>query len=80
MNKNICLTTDSYKLNHWNQYPKGTEIVYSYFECRKGSKFAETPFFGLQYIIKNHLIGVVVTRDKIENAATLCKAHFGDEK
>jgi len=80
MNKNICLTTDSYKLNHWNQYPKGTEKVYSYFECRKGSKFAETPFFGLQYIIKNHLEGVVVTRQKIENAAKVCKAHFGDEK
>lgn len=80
MNKNICLTTDSYKLNHWNQYPAGTEKVYSYFECRKGAKFAETPFFGLQYIIKNHLEGVVVTREKIENAAKLCKAHFGDEK
>ncbi len=80
MNKNICLTTDSYKLNHWNQYPKGTEKVYSYFECRKGAKFAETPFFGLQYIIKNHLEGTVVTRQKIESAATLCKAHFGDEK
>lgn len=80
MNKNICLTTDSYKLNHWDQYPAGTEKVYSYFECRKGAKFAETPFFGLQYIIKNHLEGVVVTREKIENAAKLCKAHFGDEK
>ena len=80
MNKNICLTTDSYKLNHWNQYPAGTEKVYSYFECRKGAKFAETPFFGLQYIIKNHLEGVVVTREKIENAARLCKAHFGSEK
>jgi nicotinamide phosphoribosyltransferase len=80
MNKNICLTTDSYKLNHWNQYPAGTETVYSYFECRKGAKFAETPFFGLQFIIKNHLEGVVVTREKIENAARLCKAHFGDEK
>ena len=80
MNKNICLTTDSYKLNHWNQYPAGTEKVYSYFECRMGAKFAETPFFGLQYIIKNHLEGVVVTREKIENAAKLCKAHFGDEK
>jgi len=67
-------------LNHWNQYPVGTEKVYSYFECRKGAKFAETPFFGLQYIIKNHLEGVVVTREKIENAAKLCKAHFGDEK
>ena len=80
MNKNICLTTDSYKLNHWNQYPAGTEKVYSYFECRKGAKFAKTPFFGLQYIIKNHLEGVVVTREKIENAAKLCKAHFGSEK
>ena len=80
MNKNICLTADSYKMGHWNQYPDGTEKVYSYFECRKGAKFAETPFFGLQYIIKNHLEGVVVTREKIENAAKLCKAHFGDEK
>lgn len=80
MNKNICLTTDSYKIAHWNQYPKGTEIVYSYFECRKGAKFAETPFFGLQYIIKNHLEGVVLTREMIEKAAKLCKAHFGDEK
>jgi nicotinamide phosphoribosyltransferase len=80
MNKNICLTTDSYKLNHWNQYPKGTEKVYSYFECRKGAKFAETPFFGLQYIIKNHLEGIVVTREKIENASKVCKAHFGDER
>jgi len=67
-------------LNHWNQYPAGTEKVYSYFECRKGAKFAETPFFGLQFIIKNHLEGVVVTREKIENAAKLCKAHFGSEK
>ena len=80
MNKNICLTADSYKMGHWNQYPAGTEKVYSYFECRKGAKFAETPFFGLQYIIKNHLEGVVVTREKIENAAKLCKAHFGSEK
>lgn len=79
MNKNICLTTDSYKLTHWNQYPKDTEKVYSYFECRKGAIFAETPFFGLQYIIKSHLEGVVVTRENIENAAKLCRAHFGNE-
>ncbi len=26
MNKNICLTTDSYKLNHWNQYPAGSKL------------------------------------------------------
>jgi nicotinamide phosphoribosyltransferase len=78
--KNICLTTDSYKLNHWNQYPIGTQYVYSYFECRKGARFADAPFFGLQRIILDHLVGVVVTRAKIEKAARLCKAHFGNEK
>lgn len=74
------MASDSYKYPHWNQYPKDTEKVYSYFECRKGAKFSETPFFGLQYIIKKHLVGEVVTREKIEAAAKLCKIHFGDEK
>lgn len=36
---NIVTKTDSYKLNHWNQYPQGTETVYSYFESRKGAAF-----------------------------------------
>ena len=79
-NTNICLQTDSYKLNHWNQYPKGTQAVYSYFESRKGALFPYTVFFGLQYIIKKYLIGQVVTREKIEQASLLAKAHFGDEK
>jgi nicotinamide phosphoribosyltransferase len=77
---NIITKTDSYKLNHWNQYPKGTQIVYSYFESRKGAKFDNTVFFGLQYTLKAYLEGVVVTREKIEEAASLCKAHFGSEK
>lgn len=77
---NIILKTDSYKLNHWNQYPKGTEHVYSYFECRKGAKFETTPFFGLQYILKRHLEGQVVTRNDIEDAALLSKHHFGNDK
>lgn len=76
---NICTSSDSYKENHWYQYPKNTEIVSSYFECRKGAMFPETPFFGLQYIIKKHLEGQVVTREHIENAAIICKNHFGDE-
>lgn len=77
---NIILKTDSYKLNHWNQYPKDTEVVYSYFEARKGATFPYTVFFGLQSILKKHLVGQVVTRAKIELAASLCRAHFGDEK
>lgn len=77
--KNIITQTDSYKLNHWNQYPEGTEYVYSYFESRNGAKFNKTPFFGLQYILKKYFIGQVVTKEKIEQAAILCKAHFGND-
>lgn len=29
--KNMALMTDSYKLSHWKQYPKGTVKIHSYF-------------------------------------------------
>jgi nicotinamide phosphoribosyltransferase len=74
---NIIFQTDSYKLNHWNQYPEDTEVVYSYFESRHGAAFPYTIFFGLQAILKKYLVGQVVTRAKIERAAALCLAHFG---
>lgn len=77
---NIIIETDSYKFgSHWNMYPKGTTNVFSYFECRKGSKYDKSLFFGLQYILKRHLAGKVVTREKIERAAALSKAHFGND-
>ncbi len=75
---NIITRTDSYKLNHWNQYPKGTEYVYSYFESRKGAKYDETVFFGLQAILTT-IAGAVVTREGIDSAEKLCKAHFGSD-
>jgi nicotinamide phosphoribosyltransferase len=75
---NIITRTDSYKLNHWNQYPKGTQYVYSYFESRKGATFDETVFFGLQAILKT-IAGTVVTQEGIDDAAKLCKAHFGSD-
>jgi len=74
---NIILKTDSYKLNHWNQYPKGTSKVYSYFESRKGALFPYTVFFGLQYILRKNLCGRVVTQKAINEAEALCQAHFG---
>ena len=77
---NIVLATDSYKLNHWAQYPKGTEKVYSYFESRAGAEYPYTVFFGLQYIIKKYLTGRVVTQEMIDNAEELAKFHFGDAK
>ena len=77
---NIEIKSDSYKFNHWNQYPKNTEAVAAYFESRIGARFDETVFFGLQALIIDHLLGAVVTRTGIEKAARLAKAHFGSEK
>ncbi len=71
---NIILCSDSYKLSHYRQYPSGTEHVFSYFESR-GGEFDNTVFFGLQYIIKKYLKGVVVTSEKIEQAETISKKH-----
>jgi len=48
MKHNICTLTDSYKISHYDMYPKDTEVVYSYFESRKGAKYNKTLFFGLQ--------------------------------
>jgi nicotinamide phosphoribosyltransferase len=74
---NILLRTDSYKVTHWRQYPPGTQFVYSYFESR-GGKFHDVVFFGLQYYLKRYLEGQVVTQEKIDEAAALFRAHFGD--
>ena len=73
---NIMLMSDSYKLSHWKQYPPKTEFVYSYFESR-GGQFADTAFFGLQYILLRHLEGQVVTRQKILDAERFAALHFG---
>lgn len=77
MNKNICLMSDSYKMGHYNMYPDGTTKVYSYFESRDGAMFDETVFFGLQYLLKEYLVGQVVTRKKIDEAEMYINAHLG---
>lgn len=74
---NLLLKTDSYKFSHHVQYPKGTEKVYSYFESRTGAKFNETVFFGLQAYIKKYLAGVVVTKEKLDEAKAIADAHVG---
>lgn len=73
---NICTMSDSYKATHWRQYPKGTTTVYSYLESR-GGKFNNTLFYGLQYLIKKHLLGKVVTESKIIQAKKLWDSHLG---
>lgn len=75
--KSIITATDSYKMNHWAQYPDGLQTIYSYFESRVGAKYAETPLFGLQYFLKEYLEGVRVTKEGIDYAEKLCQQHFG---
>jgi len=77
MKTNIVKLTDSYKLNHWGQYPKGIENVYSYFEARKGAHFPVTVFFGLQYLIKEYLEGQLFDDKDIDLAEEFCQDHFG---
>jgi len=79
LDDNLLLMTDSYKLSHYVQYPRGTENVYSYLESR-GGRFGQSVFFGLQYLLKKHLEGVVVNHCKINEAERLAKAHLGGEK
>ncbi len=78
MKPSIITRTDSYKLSHHKQYPPKTEVVYSYFEARKGSDFDEIVFFGLQAILKEHLEGVVITQADIDSADSLARLHVGE--
>lgn len=75
--ENIILKTDSYKVSHWRQYPKGASAVFSFLESR-GGQFPEALFFGLQYILKRHFVGQVVTADDIKEAKEIFSGHFGD--
>lgn len=55
---NPLLLTDFYKISHYQQYPKGTEVVYSNLTARKSMLpgIDKVVFFGLQHFIKKYLI------------------------
>lgn len=42
-------------------------------------RFPYTVFFGLQYTIKRYLQGVVVTKEKVQEAKELFAAHFHND-
>lgn len=50
--------SDGYKVDHRNQYPAGTELVYSNWTPRQSriDGIREVVFFGLQYFIKKYLV------------------------
>jgi len=77
LNNNAVLLTDSYKVGHWPQYPRGTTNIYSYLEARVGAEFPETVFFGLQYLLKRYLMQPLTAKD-VEEAHDLFAQHFGN--
>ncbi|MDR0297231.1 MAG: nicotinate phosphoribosyltransferase [Streptococcaceae bacterium] len=84
MSENLILSTDAYKLTHWQEYPKGLSKLYSYCEARTGGRFDEICFFGLQMVINDHFLTPVTTEmiDEAEEAAYLTfgtRAYFNRE-
>ncbi len=77
MRGSLILKTDSYKVTHWRQYPPGTTGVYSYMESR-GGRWPTSVFFGLQYLLREYVVGAVVTRPGIEEADEFFSQHLGD--
>jgi nicotinamide phosphoribosyltransferase len=75
---NLLLLTDAYKLTHWVQYPRFTQKVYSYFESR-GGRWKLNLFFGLQYLLKTYLEGLVLTNETIYEAKSVSKSVFGND-
>ena len=73
MTHNIILQSDSYKYSQKPQYPAGTEYVSSYIESRGGETISV--FFGAQALVKEYLVGEVVTTAKIDEAEAIVTAH-----
>lgn len=71
--KNIILNSDSYKYSQWNQYPPGTEYVYSYIESR-GGEYDKLVFIGLQAFLREYMT-TPVTRAMVDQAEVIMKAH-----
>lgn len=68
---NFCFATDFYKLTHWKQYPSGMNRIVSYCEAREGAQFDEIVFCGLIPILKEYFEGIVITKEKIDEAEEL---------
>jgi nicotinamide phosphoribosyltransferase len=67
--------TDAYKITHHLQYPKKTQVIYSYLEARGGA-FDSTTFYGLQIYVDDYLKGEVVTHKDIESVSPFFKKVF----
>lgn len=73
MYHNIILLADSYKYSQFNQYPEGTEYVYSYVQSR-GGEYDEAVFLGWQAFQREYLSKPVTLQD-IDEAEAIINAH-----
>ena len=73
LTRNLLLNSDSYKYSQYDQYPPGTEYVYSYIESR-GGEWDATVFFGLQAFIKEYLTTPITMAD-VDQAEEVILAH-----
>lgn len=78
MNRNLLLATDAYKFGgHLQQYPEGTNKIYSYLIARSDKKLPQTVFFGLQYYLKEYL-STPVTHADVDEAIKYRKMVLGE--
>ena len=73
---NPILSTDSYKLTHWWQYPPNTRHIYSYV-CSRGGFIDHSEMAGLQYIVKSNFAGQVFTMADVQEAHKFALEHLG---
>lgn len=73
MYSNIILLSDSYKYSQFNQYPAGTNYVYSYIQSR-GGEYDVGVFLGWQAFAREYL-SRPVTRQDIDEAELVITAH-----
>jgi nicotinamide phosphoribosyltransferase len=72
--KNLINLSDSYKFSHFNQYPKGTEIIHSYLAPR-GGEYEKVVMHGLPYILKEYLSKPNLWANTVSESEQLAKAH-----
>lgn len=72
---NLILNADSYKISHWMFLEDNTSYSTSYIEARKGGKFPETVWFGLQYIIEEGGLTKQITAEMVDQAEKILVAH-----
>lgn len=76
LSANPILLTDGYKPRHADQYPPGTDAIYSHMVAR-GGEDANVMFFGLQYILTQYMEGRRVDVSAIAEAKDILNPYGG---